>query len=101
MSGEGDPYRDWVGPVLQAGSVASAVVEALVTGNPGTKIIDRGAYIRVLSPHRCLLEREHVEARLGRPFELPGDLERIMPSFRGKLRIAAEQVIWEPYGGVE
>ena len=99
MSTEDDPYRDWVGPVLQAGTIASAVIDALVHGNPAAKVIDRGAYVRVLSPVRCMLERKSVELRLGGPFHLPADLERIMPAFRGKLRFGADQAIWEPYGG--
>ena len=96
-----DPYRDWVGPVLQAGAVARAVIDALVQGNPGTKVIDRGAYIRVLSPYRCLLDKQSVETRLGEPFNLPGDLERIMPAFRGKLLFREDRAVWEPYGGAE
>jgi len=101
MSTEDDPYRDWVGPVLQAGTVASAVVDAIVDANPGARVIDRGAYVRVLSPVRCMLEQRNVESRLGGPFHLPSDLERIMPAFRGKLRFSASEAVWEPYGGAE
>jgi len=95
---EDDRYRDWVGPVLQAGTIASAVIEALTRSNPGLTVVDRGAYVRVLSPNRCLLDRKSVEALLGCPFCLPTDLERIMPAFRGALTVGPEQVLWEPYG---
>lgn len=98
MSGDDDPYRDWVGPVLQTGAVASVVIEALMQSNPGAKLVDRGGYVRVLAPLRCLLDCRQVETRLGSPFTLPADLERIMPSFRGTLRLEEDRAIWEQYG---
>ena len=39
--------------------------------------------------------RAAIERRLGRPFDLPGDLERVMPSFKGRLAIAEDAVTWE------
>lgn len=93
-----DDRKDWVGPVLQAGAVADAVVQALIQANPGLTVVDRGAYLRILSRERCLLDRKRVEALLGAPFSLPADLERIMPAFRGTLRIEADRAVWEPYG---
>ena len=99
MSAEEDPRIEWVGPVLRAGTVSVAVIDVLVHENPGAKVQDHGAYVRVLAPLRCLLEKQSVERRLGRPFTLPGDLELIMPAFRGKLRFGPDRAIWEPYGG--
>jgi len=89
---------DWVGPVLQAGAVTNAVVRALTDSNPRLTVIDRGAYVRILSPERCRLDRRRVEALLGAPFTLPGDLERIMPAFRGTIRFGSDEAVWEPYG---
>jgi hypothetical protein len=83
-----------VGPVLEASETAQAVVDAIFAENPGAKMIDRGSYWRVLVPGRCAVSRRAIEARLGRPFVLPGDLERVMPSFKGKLVVSDEEVIW-------
>lgn len=96
-----DDRSNWVGPVLQAGTVTNAVVQALMQANPGLSVVDRGAYVRVLSRERCLLDRRRVEALLGSPFTLPADLERIMPAFRGMLRFESDRAVWEAYGGPE
>lgn len=87
--------RDWVGPVLQKGGTTYAVVEAIREANQETRVVDRGAYVRVLSPRRCRVTREAIERRIGAPFRLPGDLELIMSSFKGRLRIADDEVVWE------
>lgn len=98
----GAPDRgNWVGPVLQVGSIADAVVQALTQANPELKIVDRGAYLRVLAPDRCTLERKRVEALLGRSFALPADLERIMPSFSGSLHFDADRAVWQAYRSAE
>ncbi len=83
-----------VGPVLEAGETAQAVVDAIMAENPGAQLIDRGSYWRVLVRGRCTVTRRAIEARLGRPFVLPGDLERVMPSFKGKLVMGDDQVVW-------
>ena len=41
---------DRVGPVLQAGSVANAIVAAIKDLNQDVLVVDRGAYVRVLVP---------------------------------------------------
>jgi toluene monooxygenase system protein D len=86
---------DRVGPVLTAGVSAAAVVAAIREENPGVSVEDRGGYIRVLVPQRCRVTRNAIERELGRPFALPRDLELIMPSFRGKLQLEADAVVWE------
>jgi hypothetical protein len=83
-----------VGPVLLVGRVTDAVVAAIRKLNPGTMVIERGAYLRVLSPQRCSLTREAIEAELGEAFHLPGDLEQIMPSFKGRLTLSDSLVEW-------
>ena len=85
---------DLVGPVLEAGGAAAAVIAAIRELNPAAIIHDRGAYLRVAVPGRCVLRRDAVERLLGHPFRLPGDLERIMPSCQGRIAISADEVVW-------
>jgi hypothetical protein len=86
-----------VGPVLTAGVCANAVVAAISKENPGASVSDRGGYVRVLVSGRCQVTRQAIELELGRPFALPRDLELIMPSFRGKLQLGADAVVWEAH----
>ncbi len=83
-----------VGPVLEAGETARAVIAALRRLNTDVVVLDRGSYLRVLVPGRCRMTREAVERALGRPFRLPGDLERVMPSFKGRLVVGDDEVVW-------
>jgi len=82
------------GPDLLAGALGFAVIEALREDNPGLEVRDWGSYLRASVPERCVLRRATVERRLGEPFRLPGDLERIMPSCRGRIAISEEEVVW-------
>jgi hypothetical protein len=88
-------HHDAVGPVLIAGPIADAVVAALQELNAEVTVIDRGAYLRVLVRERCRLTCAAVERRTHSPFRLPADLEMVMASFRGRLRIDEAEVIWE------
>jgi toluene monooxygenase system protein D len=83
-----------VGPVLEAGAVTDAVVAVLRAHNPGLALEDRGAYVRILAPSPCVLPRDAVERALGAPFPLPGALELIMPSFKGRLAIDEATARW-------
>jgi len=83
-----------VGPVLEAGEVAQAIVDAIRAQHPDARVVDRGSYWRVLVAGSCRITRAAIEARLGRPFVLPGDLERVMPSFKGKLLLSEDEVSW-------
>jgi toluene monooxygenase system protein D len=84
-----------VGPVLESGETATAVVAAIRAHNRDVVVSDRGAYLRVAVPRRCLLDRLTVERALGRPFRLPGDLELVMPAFSGYLKIERDRAVWE------
>ncbi|HEU4406922.1 MAG TPA: MmoB/DmpM family protein [Polyangiaceae bacterium] len=90
-----------VGPVLQAGVAADAVVAAIRELNEGVQVTHRGSYLRVLVPGRCTVTRRAIEAHRGQPFRLPGDLEQIMPSFRGRLALSEDEASWHapPAGG--
>ena len=95
MTLELEQSRDSVGPVLQRGAAADAVVAAIRTLNPSAALLDRGAYVRVLVPHRCVVTRVAIEERLGRPFVLPRDLEAIMSAFKGRFCVDDERAVWE------
>jgi hypothetical protein len=87
--------RDWVGPVLQKGGAADAVVAAIRELNPGARVLDRGAYLRVLSHRRCRVTREAIERLAGESFRLPADLELVMSSFKGRFAVSEEEAVWE------
>jgi hypothetical protein len=87
--------RDWVGPVLQKGVMTDAIVAAIRELNAGARIVDRGAYLRVLSPGRCRVTREAIERRAGESFRLPADLELVMSSFKGKLEVSEDEAVWQ------
>jgi hypothetical protein len=91
-NGGGRP--DWVGPVLEVGEVADAIIEAIRERHDLVVVEDRDSYLRVLVPSPCILDRAAVERRIGRAFELPRDLEQVMPSFKGQLAITGDQVVW-------
>jgi hypothetical protein len=85
---------DTVGPVLDATDVGRAVVAAIRAAHPAALVQDRGSYLRVLVPSRCAVRRDAIERALGRAFTLPGDLEQVMPSFKGTLSITDDEVVW-------
>ncbi len=88
------PSRGMAGPVLVAGEVADAVIDAILRQNPGVTLIDRGSYVRVAALRSCRVGRAAIAEALGRPFVLPGDLERIMPTFVGTFEVNDEEAIW-------
>jgi toluene monooxygenase system protein D len=90
-----DDKRDWVGPVLHSGGASEAVIAAIRELNPATEVVDRGGYLRVLVPGRCRLTRAAVERHSGQPFRLPGDLESVMSSFKGRFTVSEEEACWE------
>ena len=93
---EGDPAApdDGVGPVLVAGEATPAVVAAIRQLNEGVVVQDRGSYLRILVRGRCVLTRRTLEGLLGGPFHFPADLERLMPSFKGRFAVSEEEATW-------
>lgn len=84
-----------VGPVLMSGPVADAVVSAILAENGAARVVDRGAYLRVLCPGACVVTRAAIEARTGSPFRLPRDLELLMSSFKGRFHVTEDEARWE------
>ena len=85
---------DRVGPVLQSGPVANAIIAAIKDLNQDVMVVDRGAYVRVLVPRCCLVTRSAIETHLGRPFRFPGELETIMSAFKGSLQLNQDDAAW-------
>jgi hypothetical protein len=94
VSVAGDVASDAVGPVLIPGGVTDALLAALRRRNPEMRVAPQGAYVRVLAPGRCRLVRADVEELLARSFALPGDLEAVMPAFKGRLAFTATGAEW-------
>jgi len=93
------PREETVGPVLERTPLAEAVVAAIVALNPQAEIQERGAYLRVLAPLRCRVTRQEIERQARREFHFPRDLEALMPSFKGTLRLDEEEALWEASPG--
>jgi len=87
MAGKGDAERkNSVGPVLRAGEMADAVIQALEEDNPGKEFVvqDHVAYLRIETENECVIRRETLERALGRPFRMP-ELELNLTSFAGRI----------------
>jgi hypothetical protein len=88
-----------VGPVLSRGAVADAVIAAIQELNPAAIVESREAYLRVLSPGRCIVTRAAIEAHLGAQFHFPADLEAHMPAFAGRLTFTQDSASWSSSEG--
>jgi toluene monooxygenase system protein D len=86
---------DHVGPVLQAGALTNAIVEAIRDLNPEVTVVDRGAYLRVLALRTCVVTRIGIEKHLGRPMRFPGELETVMSAFKGAIRLTQDEAVWQ------
>lgn len=79
-------HNNMVGPVMRAGDLAMAVIEAAKVDNPGKEIFveDKRAYIRIHAEQEMILRQETIEEELGRPFKM-NDLEVDLSSFAGQI----------------
>lgn len=86
---------DLVGPVVRAGTLAEAVIDAVAEDNPGRDVLvlDRDDYVRIHTTGECRLTRASLEKHLGRPYQLAA-LEIEMPSFKGRLRTRTNEYVW-------
>ena len=94
MTGPVPEIYDRVGPVLQSGPVASAIIAAIEDLNQDVMVVDRGAYVRVLVARCCIVTRSAIEKHLGRPFRFPGELETVMSAFKGSLQLSQDEAAW-------
>jgi toluene monooxygenase system protein D len=95
MSQERAKLYDHVGPVLQVGALSEAIVAAIRDLNSDVEVIDRGGYLRVLVPHRCVVTRSAIEKYLGRSVRFPGELETVMSAFKGRLELTGDEAVWQ------
>ena len=84
-----------VGPIVRAGDLADAVIEAVAEDNPDkeVEVSDRGDYVRIHTERRCRLRQATLEKHLGYPFDL-SLLEREMPSFTGRMKTLNQEFLW-------
>ena len=94
MTVQAPEIYDRVGPVLQSGPVANAIIAAIKDLNEDVMVVDRGAYVRVLVPQCCVVTRSAIETHLGRPFRFPGELETAMSAFKGSLQLNQDDAAW-------
>jgi toluene monooxygenase system protein E len=91
---DSEDVGDGVGPVLIGHPATHAVLGAIRRLNPSVEIQDRGSYVRVLAPGRCVVTRSAVEDILGQPFDFRAGLEIMMPSFKGRMRLGDYEALW-------
>jgi hypothetical protein len=83
----------FVGPVMHAGEIGEAVIDAIHEDNEGRKIEveEHASYYRVKVEGECLIRFATVTEMLGREVMLR-DIEANMPAFEGFIRIETEQM---------
>lgn len=88
-----DVTHNKVGPVLRAGEIAQAAIEAIHEDNPGKEVHveDRTAYVRVELEGECIIRRETMQEMLGRPFQMR-ELETVLGSFAGQIETTTDHV---------
>jgi toluene monooxygenase system protein D len=89
--------------VLHATPFAHVVAAVIEEENDDVVVLDEGAYLRVRAPGTCRLSRAALEAATGPAIRFPGDLEVVMSSFTGVLKLTDDDVVWtlvtEPAAG--
>ena len=80
--------------MLHATPFATVVVAAIEAENNDVVVHDEGAYLRVEVPRVCRLSRSGLTEAAGHEVRLPGDLEVIMSSFSGLVRMTESGAVW-------
>lgn len=84
----------YVGPIISDSRIAEAVARAIATDNGEPPVLeDRGGYVRIGLPATCRLTHASLVEELGEDMPLSG-LERVMPSFAGRIRVTDEEITW-------
>lgn len=95
MEADVEHMNDLVGPVIRAGRLAEAVIDAVAEDNPGRDVLvfDRDDYVRIHTRGECRLTLASLERALGQHFQLAA-LEIDMPSFKGRMTTRTDQYTW-------
>ncbi|MCF6193468.1 MAG: MmoB/DmpM family protein [Kangiellaceae bacterium] len=82
-----------VGPIMRAGDVAEATVEAAEIDNPGKeiKVEDKRAYLRISTLNEMTITRKTMEECIGRPFEMR-EMEINLSSFAGLIDSTSDYI---------
>jgi toluene monooxygenase system protein D len=87
-----------VGPVLHSTPFARTVIAAIRDENEQVVVQDEGAYLRVLVPRICRLSRTGLEVATGVTVRFPGELELVLSSFTGVMKMTEDDVVWRLAG---
>lgn len=81
-----------VGPIMRAGDIAQAVIDAAEIDNPdkNIKVEDKKAYLRIYTENELVLYKETLEQELGRPFNM-NELEINLASFAGRIELTSDK----------
>jgi toluene monooxygenase system protein D len=95
MDSDAETAQDLVGPVIRAGDLAEAVIDAVAADNPGRDVLvlDRDDYVRIHTTGQCRLTLASLERSLGHRYQLAA-LEIDMPSFKGRLKTHTDEYLW-------
>jgi toluene monooxygenase system protein D len=87
-----------VGPVIRGidRDIAEALIDAIERDNPGAdlRVEDRGGYVRIGCPERCVVTRRSLEDALGETVRL-AELEPALAGFAGRMRFDGDDaIVW-------
>lgn len=84
-----------VGPIIRAGDLAEAVIDAIEADNPESDVwvLDRDDYVRIHTLQRCRLSQESLQRAYGQPIQLAA-LEIDMPAFKGRMSTRTNEYTW-------
>jgi len=93
MSQSSNRNERFVGPVITAGPMAEAVLDAVREDNADREIIaeEHASYVRIWVQDECLIRMETVSRMFGRPVSV-GDIEVNMPSFSGFIKTSHDLI---------
>jgi toluene monooxygenase system protein D len=82
-----------VGPVMRAGDVAQAAIEAAEMDNPDKEVVveDKVAYVRISAENELILTQESMEECLGRSFKM-NEMEINLASFAGQIEATSTKM---------
>jgi len=83
----------YVGPVMKAGEIGDAVIEAIQEDNEGRdiKIEEHASYYRVKVAGECVISLQTLSEIMGREI-LVSEVEQNMPAFEGFIRVGSDQM---------